>query len=124
MLFMIYGTFMRRQPGHGNLAGGRFLGEVRTAPRYRLFLVDGWPALGEVGADGGAAIAAELYELSEEHVERLVVIEPPGWRRASIELEDGRRAEAFLADAELVGRGEDISAHGDWASFVASRGGA
>ena len=116
---MIYGTFMRRQPGHGNVAGGRFLGEVRTAPRYRLFLVDGWPALAEVG--DGAAIAAELYELNEEHVGRLAGIEPPGWRRAPVQLEDGHRAEAFLADEELVARGKDISEHGGWAAFVASQ---
>ena len=118
---MIYGTFMRRQPGHGNLAGGRFLEEVRTAPRYRLFLVDGWPALAEADVRNGAAIAAELYELSEEHVGRLAGIEPPGWRRAPVELDDGRRVEAFLADEELVARGEDISEHGGWAAFVASR---
>jgi gamma-glutamylcyclotransferase (GGCT)/AIG2-like uncharacterized protein YtfP len=121
MLFMIYGTFMRRQPGHGNLAGGRFLEEVRTAPQYRLFLVDGWPALTEVERDG-VALAAELYDLSEEHVARLSAIEPPGWRRTPAELEDGRRADVFLADAELVARGLDISEHGGWAAFVASRG--
>ena len=118
---MIYGTFMRRQPGHGNLAGGRFLGDVRTAPRYRLFLVDGWPALAEAVGGDGVAIAAELYELSEEHVGRLAGIEPPGWSRAPVELEDGRRAEAFLADGELVARGEDVSEHGGWAAFVAAR---
>ena len=122
MLFMIYGTFMRRQPGHGNLAGGRFLGEACTAPHYRLFLVDGWPALAEGDRGQGTAIAGELYELSEEHVERLVEVEPTGWRRPPVELEDGRRAEAFLADPDLVARGEDISAHGSWASFVASHG--
>jgi allophanate hydrolase len=124
MLFMIYGTFMCRQPGHGNLAGGRFLEDVRTAPRYRLFLVDGWPALAQadaLDATGGVTIAAELYELSEEHVARLAGLEPAGWSRAAVELEDGRRAEAFLADPELVARGEDISAHGGWAAFVASR---
>jgi gamma-glutamylcyclotransferase (GGCT)/AIG2-like uncharacterized protein YtfP len=119
MLFMIYGTFMRRQPGHGNLAGGRFLGEVRTAPRYRLFLVDGWPALAEAG--NGAAIAAELYELTEEHIACLAGIEPAGWRRAPVELDEGRRVEAFLADEELVACGEDISEHGGWAAFVAAQ---
>src|SRR5713101_1570262 len=102
MLFMIYGTFMRRQPGHGNLAGGRFLEEARTAPRYRLFLVDGWPALAERGTADGVAITAELYELSDEHVGRLASIEPPGWTLATVELDDGRRAEAFLADEQLL----------------------
>ena len=119
---MIYGTFMRRQPGHGNLAGGRFLEEARTVPRYRLFLVDGWPALAEAaGGREGMAVAGELYELGEEHVARLEAVEPPGWRRAPVELADARRAGAFLADAEAVARGEDISDHGGWVAFLASR---
>lgn len=110
---------MRRQPGHGNLAGGRFVEDVRTAPGYRLFLVDGWPALAK--ADDGVSVAAELYELTEEQVERLASIEPPGWRRAPVDLDDGRRIEAFLGEADLVAGGEDISEHGGWAAFVASR---
>jgi gamma-glutamylcyclotransferase (GGCT)/AIG2-like uncharacterized protein YtfP len=114
--FLIYGTFMRSQPGHANLAGGRFLEDVRTAPRYRLWFVDGlWPSLAE--AEAGVEIAAELYELEPEHVERLAAIEPDGWRRAPVELADGREVEAFLGPA----RGEDVSAHGGWASFMARR---
>ncbi len=116
MLIVIYGTFMRGQPGHGNLAGARFLGPVQTAPRYRLWFVDRlWPSLAE--ADDGVAIEAELYELDEEHGARLAAVEPEGWYRAAIELSDGRSAEAFLGPA----RGVDISDHGGWAAFVASR---
>jgi hypothetical protein len=36
-VFLIYGTFTRGQPGHANLDGAEFLGEVVTAPRYRLW---------------------------------------------------------------------------------------
>ena len=39
--FLIYGTFMRGQPGHTNLDGAELLAAVETAPRYRLFEVDG-----------------------------------------------------------------------------------
>ena len=87
--FLIYGTFMRGQPGHGNLDGARFVEPVETAPRYRLFEVDGrWPAL--VEDDDGVAIAAELYEVEPEHLVRLAELEPPGWARAPAELADGR----------------------------------
>ena len=119
-LFAYYGTFTSDQPGHGNLAGARFLGRTSTAPRYRLFLVDGlWPAL--VADDDGAAIECELYECPEELLERLARVEPPGWDRAPVELADGRRIDAFLADAALAARGVDVSAHGSWAAFVASK---
>ncbi len=118
--FLIYGTFMRGQPGHASLEGAEFLAEVETAPRYRLFEIDGrWPALIE-DADG-VAIAAELWEIAPAHLARLAEIEPPGWGRAPAELADGRRVDAFLGDPVLRSRGQDVSAHGGWAAYRASR---
>ena len=116
-LFVLYGTFMRGQSGHSNLDGGTFLEEVRTAPRYRLFYVDhSWPAL--IPNEDGAEIACELYDLTEEHLARLAELEPSEWRRAPIELEGGRQAEAFLGNPILRARGIDISGHGSWAAFT------
>ena len=122
-LFVIYGTFMRGQPGHANLAGAEFLEEVETAPRYRLWEIDGrWPAL--IEDEDGVAIAAELYEIALAHLARLAEIEPPGWKRGPVELAGGRSAEAFIGDGALRARGHDVSAHGGWAAYRASRGSA
>ena len=119
-LFAFYGTFTSSQPGHGNLAGARFLERARTAPRYRLCFVDGlWPAL--VPTEGGAAIECELYECSEELLRRLASLEPPGWSRRRLELADGRTVDAFVGDAALAERGVDVSEHGSWTAFVATR---
>lgn len=119
-LFAIYGTFGRRQPGHGNLAGARFVEQVRTAAAYRLYLVDGrWPAL--VAAADGVPIECELYECSEALLARLAELEPPGWARAPLALEDGREVEAFLGERTLAARGVDVSEHGGWAAFVRGR---
>ena len=118
--FAIYGTFGTGQPGHANLEDAPLVERVRTAPLYRLFLVDGrWPAL--VPADDGVAIECELYDCSEELLDRLALIEPPGWNRGRVELEDGRTVEAFVGDEGLAARGIDVSEHGGWAAFVASR---
>ena len=118
-LFAFYGTFTSSQPGHGNLARALFVERTRTAPAYRLFFVDElWPAL--VPAEDGAAIECELYECSEELLGRLARVEPPGWNRAPLELEDGRTVEAFLGDPALATRGVDVSEHGSWAAFVSS----
>jgi allophanate hydrolase len=115
--FVIYGTFMRGQPGHANLVGTRFVEAVETAPRYRLWEVDGrWPAV--IEDDDGVAIAAELYEIDEEHLRRLAELEPPGWNRAAVELADDRRAEAFLGAPSLRARGQDVSSHGGWAAYL------
>jgi gamma-glutamylcyclotransferase (GGCT)/AIG2-like uncharacterized protein YtfP len=117
--FLIYGTFMRGQSGHPNLDGARFLEPVETAPRYRLYEVDGrWPAL--VEDDDGIAIAAELYEIEPAHLARLAEIEPPGWTRAAVELADDRTVEAFLGEQSLRSRGHDVSEHGGWAAYRAT----
>jgi allophanate hydrolase len=117
--FAIYGTFMSTQPGHGNLAGAQLLEAARTAPRYRLFFIDRlWPAL--LPADDGVAIECELYECSEELLADLAQLEPPGWRRAPLELADGRIVEAFLGDRDLAVRAVDVSEYGGWAAFIAS----
>ena len=119
-LFAFYGTFTSSQPGHGNLAGARFVERTRTAPRYRLYFVDElWPAL--LPVKDGIAIECELYECSEELLERLARVEPPGWNRRPLELEDGRFVDAFVADAALAARGVDVSERGSWAAFVAAR---
>jgi gamma-glutamylcyclotransferase (GGCT)/AIG2-like uncharacterized protein YtfP len=120
-LFAIYGTFGRGQAGHSNLAGARFVERVRTAPAYRLYLVDGrWPAL--VAAADGMPIECELYECSEALLAQLAELEPPGWTRAPLALEDGREVEAFLGDRTLAARGLDASEHGSWAAFVRAGG--
>jgi allophanate hydrolase len=118
--FLIYGTFMRGQPGHANLDRAEYLGDVETAPRYRLWEIDArWPAL--IEDEDGVAIAAQLWEIAPPHLARLAEIEPAGWNRAPVELADGRLAEAFLGDRALRARGHDVSGHGGWAAFVASR---
>ena len=118
--FLIYGTFMRGQPGHDNLAGAERLGAVETAARYRLWEIDGrWPAL--IEADDGVPIAGELYEIAPAHVERLAELEPPGWERSTVELMEGSSVEAFLADPALRERGVDVSRHGGWAAYRAER---
>lgn len=116
-LFAFYGTFTSNQPGHRNLAGARLLERTKTAPRFRLYFVDGmWPAL--IPADDGVAIECEVYEADEELLRRLAELEPPGWNRGPLELADGRIVDAFIADAGLAVRAEDISHHGSWAAYA------
>lgn len=64
-LMFLNGGAMRGGPLHRLLAGARFVGVVRTAPRYRFYSVgDRFPALAEltgpleVDAGGGAGVGA------------------------------------------------------------------
>jgi len=114
--FAFYGTFTSDQPGHPNLGGASFLARTRTAPRYRLFIVDGmWPAL--IPSGDGVEIECELYEASEDLLAHLAEVEPPGWNRGALELADGPVVEAFVADPSLAARGEDVSRHGSWTAY-------
>ncbi|MBC5809269.1 MAG: gamma-glutamylcyclotransferase [Candidatus Eremiobacteraeota bacterium] len=120
--FFICGSALRGQPDHGNLGDAKFLGEVRTAPRYRLYSVrNQHPGIYEV-PDGGVSIAGELYEFTDEQHEALMASEPPDLYEGDVILEDGSTASAMIYPQRLIeARGfEDVSHHGGWAAFKAS----
>jgi len=119
MRLFICGSALRGQPDHGNLGDAKFLGETRTAPRYRLHSVrDQHPGIYEVES-GGIAIAGELYEFTPEQHKHLLENEPPDLYEGPIVLEDGSGVSAMMYPRNLIEeRGyEDISEHGGWAAF-------
>jgi gamma-glutamylaminecyclotransferase len=123
MRFFICGSALRGQPDHGNLQDAVFLGEARTAPRYRLHSVnDQHPGIFEV-PKGGISIAGELYELTDEQHAHLISTEPPNLYEAPIELDGGDHVSAMIYPAELIERlgWRDISHFGGWAAFKAAR---
>jgi gamma-glutamylcyclotransferase (GGCT)/AIG2-like uncharacterized protein YtfP len=121
MRFFICGSALRGQPDHKNLGDAKFLGEVRTAPRYRLHSVrDEHPGIYEVD-DGGISIAGELYEFTDAQYRHLLETEPPDLYEAPIQLEDGSSVNAMIYPRELIEqRGyKDISHFGGWAAYKA-----
>ena len=120
-LLFVNGTLMRGLALHGNLAGARFLGELRTAPAYRLHSIgDVHP--GMVRDDGrGAAIMGELYELSRDVLARVEAGEPPGLYVGEVDLEDGRVVPGVLYQADLAAAHPEITHHGGWRAYIAAR---
>ena len=98
--------------------GLRLLGPARTAPRYRLWLLEErFGVLGHAGT-GGASIPGELCEIDEADWARLLLDEPAGVVVEDVLLEDGRRAAAgFGEPAVLAERGTDITSHGGFAAY-------
>ena len=122
MRFFICGSALRGQPDHKNLGDAKFLGEARTAPKYRLHSVrDQHPGIYEVES-GGISIAGELYEFTPEQHEHLLANEPPDLYEAPIDLYDGSKVSAMIYPRSLIEeRGyKDISQFGGWKAFKAS----
>ncbi len=123
MQFFICGSALRGQPDHGNLSGARFVREARTKPIYRLHSVDDQhPGIYEVG-EGGVSIAGEVYEMSDEQHAHLLATEPPNLYEAPVQLDDGGSVNAMIYPRELIEqrRYPDISEHGGWAAYKATR---
>ena len=120
----VNGGGMRGGNVHHSIEGNPFLGEARTAPRYRFYSVrDEFPALWPV-AEGGVSVPGELYEVSLDVIrDRFIPAEPPELELSVVELEDGSsamvvvlREVAYRAGTGLI----DISDAGGWRAYRAA----
>lgn len=119
----VNGTLMRGLALHPNLEGAEFLGEVRTAPHYRLYSIgDVHPGMFEVSS-GGVSVAGELYRVPDDVLRRVEAGEPPNLYRGRVHLDDGRAVEGILYPRELAeGVHRDISHLADWRAYVSLSG--
>ena len=117
----VNGGGMRGGNVHYSIEGLPFLGDARTAPRYRFFSIrDEFPGLWPV-AEGGVSVPGELYDVPLDVIrDRFIPAEPPELELGVVELADGAAALVVLLrqDAHNAGRGlTDISAHGGWRAY-------
>jgi gamma-glutamylcyclotransferase (GGCT)/AIG2-like uncharacterized protein YtfP len=116
----VNGDAMRGGRLHGNVTEHPFLGEVRTAPRYRFYSVrDEFPGL--AAAADGAAIAGELYDVPLAVIaEKFLPDEPPELELGAIQLGDGSYALAVQLRPREVesGRHKDITSYGGWRAYL------
>jgi gamma-glutamylaminecyclotransferase len=70
----VYGTLKRAKENHQALAGQRFVGEARTEPAFRLYLLDGYPGMVAAGS-GGRSIEGEIWEVDSAGLARLDELE-------------------------------------------------
>jgi gamma-glutamylcyclotransferase (GGCT)/AIG2-like uncharacterized protein YtfP len=111
---------MRGLALHANLTGAKLVGEVTTAPRYRLYsIADRHPGMFEVVKDG-VAVAGELYAVSPPVLERVQMGEPPDLYLGPVQLADGRTVQGILYPQALAEEHHrDISAYGGWRAYIA-----
>jgi gamma-glutamylcyclotransferase (GGCT)/AIG2-like uncharacterized protein YtfP len=118
----VNGTLMRGLALHDNLAGAEFLGAASTAPIYRLYSIDDrHPGMFEV-AEGGVAVAGEIYLVPDEVWRRVEAGEPAHLYCGQVRLADGREVSGILFPRALAERHhKDISDYGDWRAYMAAR---
>jgi allophanate hydrolase len=121
----VVGAHLSGIPLNGELRalGARLIEQGATAPHYRLYALPGAkppkPGLLRVKKSAGAAIAIEVYALSESAFGRFVAAVPPPLSIGTLELDDGRCVKGFLVEAEAVAGARDISSFGGWRAFMA-----
>ena len=108
----VYGLLLRGEREHALLEGAPLLGEVLTAPEHTLVDLDFYPVLLE---GGRGAVQGELYAVSRHLRFKLDVHHqcPALFRRISVQLADGTRAETYVMDEDKV-RGRRRLRGGSW----------
>ncbi len=123
MLFAVNGTLMRGLELNPNMiaAGATFVREEWTAPVYRLWSINNnHPGMVRV-ADGGAAIALELWEVEAPGLVRILEAEPAGLSIGRVFLADGTLVLGVLAEPILTQGQREITAFGGWRAYIAQR---
>jgi gamma-glutamylcyclotransferase (GGCT)/AIG2-like uncharacterized protein YtfP len=123
VLLAVNGTLMRGLELNGNLlrAGARFVREARTLPCYRLWsIADRHPAMLRVQS-GGTAVALELWEVPAAGLAEILQAEPAGLCIGKVSLEDDSKVLGVLGEPWLCETGSDITEHGGWRQYLATR---
>ena len=120
MLRLFYGTLTVAPPGEALLEGARFVEPAVTAPRYRLFSLDGFPVL--VEDEDGGALEVQVWDVPDKRWAEIVAGEPPDMVPGEVELSDGRRVATLLGTRAFVERegGVDVTEHRSWKAFAAA----
>jgi allophanate hydrolase len=121
----VVGAHLAGLPLNGQLTerGARLRSATETAPRYRLFALPGTtppkPGMLRV-AEGGVALAVEIWDLPIDAVGSFLALVPPPLGLGSVELADGSRVHGFLCESFALECAQDISHFGGWRNYLAS----
>ena len=119
----VNGTLMRGLELNANLinVGAQFVCEATTDPYYRLWSIDDrHPAMMRV-AQGGTAVAVEIWDVPAAAIATILQQEPPGLCIGRVMLADGHSLLGVLGEAYLCERGVEITHFGGWRAYIASK---
>jgi hypothetical protein len=116
----VNGTLMRGLALNGNLlkAGAKFVEETTTAPIYRLWSIqDRHPAMIRV-AEGGKAIAVEIWAVPPAGVCAILLQEPPGLCIGKVVLANNEVVLGVLGEPFLCEDQREITEWEGWRAYT------
>ena len=122
----VVGAHLSGQPLNHQLTdlGAVLTQSTTTAPGYRLYALETTPpkpGLVRV-AESGAAIELEVWSISERGLGAFVHAIPAPLGVGKVELADGSEVTGFLCEPLAVEGAAEITHHGGWRAYLASRG--
>ncbi|KQO57912.1 MULTISPECIES: allophanate hydrolase [unclassified Methylobacterium] len=105
--------------------GGRKVRAARTSGAYRLYALPGThpakPGLVHEPGLAGGGLEVEIWALPPAGFGRFTAAIPAPLGIGKLTLEDGSDVSGFLCEAHAVAGAEDITIHGGWRAYLASR---
>ncbi len=123
----VVGAHLSGMPLNSQLTerGGVLLSQTRTAPAYRLYALPGTvppkPGMVRVAEGEGTAIDVEVWEMPATRYGSFVALIPSPLGIGTLALADGSSVQGFVCEALALEGAEDISHHGGWRRYIASR---
>lgn len=125
---LVCGAHLEGLPLHHQLAdrGATLRSRTHTAPCYRLYAM---PASGSLPPRpallrddaAGASIAVEVWELAPAAFGEFVSLIPAPLGIGKVLLEDGTEVPGFIAEPRATTGATEITSHGGWKAWLASR---
>jgi gamma-glutamylcyclotransferase (GGCT)/AIG2-like uncharacterized protein YtfP len=97
-LLFVYGTLRKGEEAHFKMDGSVDFGTVKTSPNYKIIQEPTFIGL----IDGNESVQGELYGISSEKLFELDNWEDLIFRRSAIILEDGRVADCYKLQKEVI----------------------
>jgi allophanate hydrolase len=121
----LVGAHMSGLPLNAELSsrGARCLRRTRTAPRYRLYALEGAvarPGLVAV-SEGGAAIETEIWAIPDAALGGFLAGIPSPLGLGKVALEDGSEVIGFICESGKLNHARDITALGGWRAYLAEK---
>ncbi|MBC9249894.1 allophanate hydrolase [Pseudomonas alcaligenes] len=104
--------------------GGRLLQATHSSPDYQLYALAGGPPLrpGMVRvAEGGVAIAVEVWELPSAELGSFLTGIPAPLGLGKVQLADGSWESGFICEPYGLAGAEDITRFGGWKAYLQSK---